>query len=96
MGYKGDPVFDYPDISAHRPSWAKGGTMMVFRKLEQDVPEFHAWKKQVGVRWREFAPPDCPELSDEQGADLWGARIIGRWPSVRLARDHMLQLSTPI
>ncbi|VDC00498.1 unnamed protein product [Peniophora sp. CBMAI 1063] len=81
MGYKGDPVVDDPNTAASRPPWAKGGTMMVFRKLEQDVPEFHTWKKQVGVRWREFAPPKCPTLTDDQGADLWGARMIGRWQS---------------
>ncbi|KIK68735.1 hypothetical protein GYMLUDRAFT_68574 [Collybiopsis luxurians FD-317 M1] len=81
MGYKGDPVVDYPDIAGGRPAWTKGGTMMVFRKLEQDVPAFNEYLKKNGRRWKEFAPPGCPELTDEEGAELWGARLIGRWKS---------------
>ncbi|KAJ6470967.1 hypothetical protein C8R45DRAFT_836782 [Mycena sanguinolenta] len=80
MGYKGDPVFDNPDLAA-RPNWTKGGTIMVFRKLEQDVGGFNEYLKKNGRRWREFAPPGCPELSDEEGAELWGARLVGRWKS---------------
>jgi len=54
--------------------------MMVFRKLEQDVPEFNAYLKENGKRWKEFTPPGL-QLTDGEGADLWGARMVGRWPS---------------
>ncbi|KLO19635.1 hypothetical protein SCHPADRAFT_52072 [Schizopora paradoxa] len=80
MSYRGDPVLENPR-SPPRPAWTKGGTMMVFRKLEQFVPEFDAYLAKNGPRWREFAPPGCPVLTDKEGADLWGARLIGRWKS---------------
>ncbi|KAG6330086.1 hypothetical protein ID866_9003, partial [Astraeus odoratus] len=77
-GYEGDPV-------PKRPGWAKDGTFMVFRKLEQDVLGFQDYLNRNGPRWREFVPPVPLEpgttLSDEQGTQLWGARIVGRWPS---------------
>jgi hypothetical protein len=84
LGYKGDPIVDDPDSTIQRSSWTKGGTIMVFRKLEQDVPEFRAYCKKNGPRWREFAPPGCPKLSNDEGSELWGARMIGRWKSVSL------------
>ncbi|KAJ7057445.1 hypothetical protein C8F01DRAFT_1256708 [Mycena amicta] len=80
MGYKGDPVLDNPDAQP-RPAWTKGGTIMVFRKLEQDVDAFNKYLEKNGPRWREFAPLGCPQLTDKEGAELWGARLVGRWKS---------------
>ncbi|KAF5318263.1 hypothetical protein D9758_018706 [Tetrapyrgos nigripes] len=50
LGYRGD------SLAIKRPPWAKGGSMMVFRKLEQSVPEFNKWLRENGPRWREFRP----------------------------------------
>jgi deferrochelatase/peroxidase EfeB len=44
-GYKGDPALD------KRPIWVKDGAFMVFRKLEQLVPEFHQYLARNGPRW---------------------------------------------
>lgn len=82
MGYKGDPVLDDPYAPIKRPLWARDGTIMVFRKLEQFVPEFDDYLDRNGRRWKEFAPGGAScELTDKEGAELWGARMIGRWKS---------------
>lgn len=86
MGYKGDPYLN------QRPAWAKDGTLMVFRKLEQDVVGFDEYLAKAGPLWRKFLPPAQvpkvnPPLSDEEGADLFGARMVGRWKSVRVSLD---------
>ncbi|CAL1712074.1 unnamed protein product [Somion occarium] len=84
MGYKGDPVFDNLDPNVpKRPSWTKDGTFMVFRKLEQDVKGFNDYLQRNAHRWKDFWPDGTvePPLSDQEGADLWGARMIGRWKS---------------
>ncbi|EED79944.1 predicted protein [Postia placenta Mad-698-R] len=87
-GYKGDPVFDNPYLSASekRPDWTKDGTFMVFRKLEQDVIGFSNYLKSAGPQWRRFLPQDemnkiSPPLTDNEGAELFGARLVGRWKS---------------
>ncbi|CCM05512.1 uncharacterized protein FIBRA_07737 [Fibroporia radiculosa] len=76
-GYEGDPMLK------KRPDWAKDGTFMVFRKLQQLVPEFHKYLNDNGPRWKEFVPKvdTTKQLTDKEGAELWGARIVGRWPS---------------
>lgn len=83
MGYKGDPVLDDTSLpsASQRPSWTKDGSIMAFRKLEQDVPGFQAYLEEHGKKWRDWAPSD-QELSDEEGSELFGARMIGRWKSV--------------
>ncbi|KAG9000758.1 hypothetical protein FRB93_012584 [Tulasnella sp. JGI-2019a] len=65
MGQKGDPKT--------RPSWAKNGTLMVFRKLQQDVPKFDAFLKAN--------PTKLPGLSDPEAQALTGAKLVGRWKS---------------
>lgn len=82
MGYPGDPVLDDPN-KVKRPSWTKDGSMLVFRKLEQSVIPFEDYLKKNGPRWREFIPGGdiSPPLTDQQGSDLFGARLIGRWKS---------------
>ncbi|KAG0708650.1 hypothetical protein DFH29DRAFT_426704 [Suillus ampliporus] len=76
-GYKGDPALH------KRPAWVKDGSFMAFRKLEQLVPEFNQYLSKNGPRWREFVPKVYagPPLSSDEGAALWGARMVGRWPS---------------
>ncbi|KAK7681872.1 hypothetical protein QCA50_015221 [Cerrena zonata] len=84
MGYKGDSVFDSTDPKvAKRPAWTKDGSLMVFRKLEQDVKGFEDYCKQNSDRWKGFWPPGTvgKDLTPQEGADLWGARMIGRWKS---------------
>ncbi|KAG8942902.1 hypothetical protein FRC04_003302 [Tulasnella sp. 424] len=79
MGYKSDPAL------ARRPKWAKNGSIMVFRKLEQDVPEFNNWLTETGKSWRSFAPKELVDserpLSNKEGAALLGARMFGRYKS---------------
>jgi hypothetical protein len=57
---------------------------MVFRQLEQDVPGFHRHLEENGKNWRDFIPDDYTgrDLTDKEGAALWGARLLGRWESV--------------
>lgn len=62
---------------------------MVFRKLEQDVIGFNEYLKTAGPQWRRFLPPDevkkiSPPLTNNEGAELFGARLVGRWKSVSL------------
>ncbi|KAJ1300374.1 hypothetical protein OPQ81_005193 [Rhizoctonia solani] len=81
MGYHGDPV-------PSRPKWTKDGTMMVFRKLEQSVVSFEKYLKDNGPRWKEFFPGGKeaadkldPPLRPDEAAELFGARLVGRWKS---------------
>ncbi|KEP47673.1 putative Dyp peroxidase [Rhizoctonia solani 123E] len=67
MGTKGD--------RKPRPEWALGGSFMVFRKLQQLVPEFHEFLYETGAKGI-VVPKD-----QEAAAKLFGSRLIGRWPS---------------
>jgi deferrochelatase/peroxidase EfeB len=68
VGQTGDP-----GLSA-RPSWAKEGSFMAFRQLQQLVPEFNSYLSKNA--------PSVPGSSRQQRADLLGARMFGRWKSV--------------
>jgi deferrochelatase/peroxidase EfeB len=57
-----------------RPSWAKGGSFLAFRQLQQRVPEFSQYLVDNAL--------NVPGLSQQENADLLGARFIGRWKSV--------------
>ncbi|KAJ7698687.1 hypothetical protein B0H17DRAFT_1050407 [Mycena rosella] len=59
--------------SVTRPSWAKDGSFLVFRQLKQLVPEFNKFLTDNPIR--------APGLTAQQGSDLLGARMIGRWKS---------------
>lgn len=82
MGHPGDPVL------LKRPSWTKDGTMLVFRQLSQDVVGFENYVADKGKDWKSFVPggPDGDHPPDIDGPGLYGARLIGRWKSVRSKR----------
>jgi deferrochelatase/peroxidase EfeB len=59
-----------------RPSWALDGSFLVFRYLKQLVPEFNAFLEANAI------PVDLPIADgDPTGAELLGARLVGRWKS---------------
>ena len=59
-----------------RPSWALDGSFFVFRYLKQLVPEFNNFLEANAL---EVPNPILP--GDPSGADLLGARLVGRWKS---------------
>ncbi|KAF7357447.1 Dye-decolorizing peroxidase [Mycena sanguinolenta] len=69
LGEASDPVSNIPA----RSSWAKDGSFLVFRQLQQLVPEFNQFLTDH--------PLDVEELTPEQGSELLGARMMGRWKS---------------
>ncbi|RDB23891.1 Peroxidase 2 [Hypsizygus marmoreus] len=66
MGYDGDADKD------KRPAWAKDGTFMVTRKLNNLVPEFDDFLLL-------HAPSLFPNLEKQAAADRLGSRLFGRW-----------------
>ena len=56
-----------------RPAWAVNGSFLVFRFLFQLVPEFNDFLKKN--------PIVLGGLTREQGSELLGARLMGRWKS---------------
>ena len=65
LGQEGDPR------KAQRPSWAKNGSFLVYRHLDQLVPEFDLFKRKNALRVK--------DIGVEKGADLLGSRFFGRW-----------------
>ncbi|KAJ7868564.1 fungal peroxidase [Mycena olivaceomarginata] len=59
--------------SATRPAWAKDGSFLVFRQLKQLVPEFDKFLTDNAIVQDGLTP--------QQGSDLLGARMVGRWKS---------------
>jgi len=77
--WPGEFVFGYPGQDPHDPvragpspemeaSWMKNGSFMVFRRLEQKVPEF-----------RRFVAERAARLGMDR--ELLAARMVGRWKS---------------
>src|SRR5882724_8052643 len=60
-------------LGASRPPWAKNGSILVYRHLDQLVPEFDKFKHDN--------PLHPLQLGIEEGAELLGARLVGRWKS---------------
>ncbi|KAJ7113170.1 fungal peroxidase [Mycena epipterygia] len=56
-----------------RPAWAKDGSFLAFRQLKQLVPEFNKFLTDNPIR--------APALTAQEGSDLLGARMVGRWKS---------------
>ena len=55
-------------ISQSGPMWTADGSYLVFRRLEQDVPEFHKQVKALSV-------------ANNLHEDLMGAKLVGRFKS---------------
>jgi deferrochelatase/peroxidase EfeB len=70
-GKTGDPGIDI------RKDWSNEGSFVVFRWLFQQVPEFDVFLTNNPV------PEDGngKVLTPEEGSDLLGARMVGRWKS---------------
>ncbi|KAI1193587.1 hypothetical protein F5X97DRAFT_336665 [Nemania serpens] len=66
LGREGDDV--------KRPSWALDGSFLVFRYLKQLVPEFDAFLEVNALKFQRGP-------GDPTGAELLGARLMGRWKS---------------
>ncbi|CAA7270102.1 unnamed protein product [Cyclocybe aegerita] len=78
MGYDGDADKD------KRPSWAKDGSFMVTRKLDNLVPEFDDFLLLHG-------PRIFPNIPPKDAALKLGARLFGRWKNgtpVELSPDN--------
>ncbi len=60
--------YDAPFALAAIPTWAEDGSLIAFRRLRQDVPDFQSLVAQV---------------AQQTGLDpgLVGAKLMGRWPS---------------
>ncbi|KLO11577.1 Dyp-type peroxidase [Schizopora paradoxa] len=65
LGQNGDTVT--------RPAWAKNGSFLAYRQLNQLVPEFNKFLNDN--------PLDLPGLTRPEGSELLGARLVGRWKS---------------
>ncbi|KAH6902594.1 peroxidase TAP [Coprinopsis sp. MPI-PUGE-AT-0042] len=66
-GHDGDP------LKQSRAPWAADGSFLVFRHLFQEVPEFNKYLKDHPIKFKNLTP--------EQGSELLGARMVGRWKS---------------
>lgn len=78
MGHKGDPSLINGPV---RPSWTKNGSVMVFRKLRQSVPEFDAFLEENLTK--------LDGLTDAEAVALTGAKLVGRWKSVSSHQDYL-------
>ena len=56
-----------------RPPWAKNGSFLAYRQLSQLVPEFD--------KFLHDNPIVLSGLTREEGSELAGARLFGRWKS---------------
>lgn len=74
LGRPGDaPTLGTPPAPVTRPPWALDGSFLSFRYLFQLVPEFNTFLKNN--------PIPITGLTREQGSELLGARLVGRWKS---------------
>jgi len=83
--WPGEFVFGYPSndrnngnpvpAQALAPTWIRNGSLLVFRRLRQDVAAFNAFLRAAAASLA--ATPDFPGLS----ALRLGAMLVGRWPS---------------
>ena len=74
MGHPGDTAID---SGSTRAPWQVDGTLMVFRQLQQLVPEFNKFVEANAV--------SVPGLTSQENVALTGARLVGRWKSVSLS-----------
>jgi Dyp-type peroxidase family len=81
----GEFVFGYPSNNPKDgtpvppnpqwPSWIRNGSLLVFRRLRQDVAAFQGFLRSAAAALA--ATPDFPGMN----AQLLGAMLVGRWPS---------------
>ncbi|KAI1346831.1 hypothetical protein F5Y01DRAFT_319408 [Xylaria sp. FL0043] len=79
LGREGDDGLVVPGQSPQgvtRPPWALDGSFLAFRYLKQLVPEFDAFLEAKALK-----VPFPPAPGDPTGAELLGARLVGRWKS---------------
>ncbi|RDX44006.1 Dyp-type peroxidase [Lentinus brumalis] len=62
-----------PPVPVVRPAWALDGSFLALRYLFQLVPEFNTFLKDNAIK--------ASGLTPEQGSELLGARLVGRWKS---------------
>ena len=65
-----------PD-AAKRKDWSTEGSFLAFRWLFQLVPEFNRFLKQNPL----LKDGNGRVLTQQEGSDLLGARMVGRWKS---------------
>jgi deferrochelatase/peroxidase EfeB len=63
--------------TSSRAPWTKDGSFLVFRQLKQLVPEFNKFLLDNAL-----LTANGTTLTQQEGADLLGARMVGRWKSV--------------
>ncbi|KAH8164444.1 dyp-type peroxidase [Xylaria polymorpha] len=81
LGREGDDGLVVPGPNAQpqgvtRPPWALDGSFLAFRYLKQLVPEFNAFLEAHPLDVGNAHAP-----GDPTGAELLGARLVGRWKS---------------
>jgi len=76
MGHPGDERQQGNEtIPNERDPWMVDGSFLVFRYLFQKVPEFDDFVN------RNASKVQGPGMTKQQSADLFGARLVGRWKS---------------
>ena len=70
-GQTGDPHLDI------REEWSIDGSLLAFRYLFQEVPEFDMFLKTHALA----KDGNKKVLTPEEGSALLGARMVGRWKS---------------
>ena len=70
-------------MATDRADWATDGSFLVFRYLVQQVPEFNDFLKKNPIP----KDGDGKVLTPEEGSELLGARMVGRWKSGKSYRQ---------
>ncbi|KDQ10903.1 hypothetical protein BOTBODRAFT_147513 [Botryobasidium botryosum FD-172 SS1] len=78
LGNVGDVQEINPPVHKERPAWAKDGSFLAFRHLQQLVPEYNRWLLKEATRLFPWIPSKGEVGS---AAELLGARTFGRWKS---------------
>ncbi|UOQ54333.1 Dyp-type peroxidase [Hymenobacter cellulosivorans] len=73
--WKDKPAEARPGSEPVGPAWARNGSFLVYRRLNQDVDRFHRFLTAAATELREqgFDPDMTPKQL--------GALLVGRWPS---------------
>jgi hypothetical protein len=95
-------VLGQPGDQQTRPSWAKNGSIAVYRHLKQLVPEFQEFLKSV-VLSSIIVPPPVSESTSyssdsedfQKRVDFLGARLMGRWKSGMISVHPLFILLIP-